>query len=162
MTMQITKLNAFSVAASEGRTPAPLDILGEPVLVKLASTDTDGAAAIFHLTVPPMSGPPLHRHSREDEWFYVLHGIVTFEIDGERFALEQGASAFAPRGTVHAYQNFRAETAMLLVMTTPGTDFNHFFVALSQCNNGLPSPDFQRSEQIMKEHGIEMIGPPLS
>ena len=71
MTTNSTNLNAFALAARQARTPEPLDILGEKVLVKLANADTNGAAAIFHLTVPPMSGPPVHRHSREDEWFYV-------------------------------------------------------------------------------------------
>jgi hypothetical protein len=69
MTNLTTNLNAFALAARQGLTPEPLDILGAEVLVKLTNTDTNGAAAIFHLTAPPMSGPPVHRHSREDEWF---------------------------------------------------------------------------------------------
>lgn len=162
MTIQAAKVSAFSVAPGEGRTSEPLDILGEPALVKLAESDTDGAAAVFHLTVPKMTGPPLHRHSREDEWFYVLDGVVTFQIDGERFTLSQGGSAFANRGTVHAFQNFATDTAKMLVMTTPGVNFNQFFIALSDCNKGLPVPDFQRSEMIMNEYGIDLVGPPLS
>ena len=109
-----------------------------------------------------MSGPPLHRHSREDEWFYVLEGMITLEIDGARTVVEPGSSAFAPRGTVHAFQNFTSDTGKMLVMTTPGTDFNRFFVALSAHNMGLAAPDLQGSMQIMMEHGIEMMGPPLT
>jgi uncharacterized cupin superfamily protein len=71
--------------------------------VKLTNTDSNGAAAVFHLTVPPMSGPPLHRHSREDEWLYVLGGEIIAEIDGQRVVLGAGGSAFAPRGTVHTF-----------------------------------------------------------
>ena|SRR5215469_13905675 len=81
MTTQTTALIAFALAASEGRTTLPLNILGTEVSVKLANADTDGAAAIFRHAVAPMSGPPLHRHSREDEWFYVLRG----EIPGDRW-----------------------------------------------------------------------------
>jgi quercetin dioxygenase-like cupin family protein len=162
MITQTTHVNSFRLAATEGRTRGPLDILGEPVLVKLAGNDTDGRVAVFHLTVPTHSGPPLHRHSREDEWFYVLDGVITVEIDGERTLAKPGDSVFAPRGTVHAYQNLAADTARMIVMTTPGTDFNHFFVALSAHNKGLPTPDFKGTELIMNEHGIEMIGPPLS
>jgi quercetin dioxygenase-like cupin family protein len=106
MTTHRTSLNAFALAARQGRTPEPLDILGEEVLVKLTNADTNGAAAVFHLTVPPMSGPPRHRHSREDEWFYVLDGQITAEVDGQRTVLHAGDSGFASRGTAHAFQNF--------------------------------------------------------
>jgi quercetin dioxygenase-like cupin family protein len=161
MGAQIT-VNSFVLGESEGRTPEALNILGQATLVKLTSSDTGGDVAVFHLTVPPMSGPPLHRHSREDEWFYVLDGTITLEIDGTRTVVKPGDSAFALRGTVHAFQNFTAETGKMLVMTTPGTDFNRFFVALSAHNMGLAAPDLPGSVQIMMEHGIEMMGPPLS
>lgn len=162
MEAQVEAVNSFVLGEAEGRTAEPLNIMGETTLVKVASSDTGGAAAVFHLTVPPMSGPPLHRHSREDEWFYVLEGTITIEIDGQRTVARAGDSAFAARGTVHAFQNFTAETGKLLVMTTPGTDFNKFFVALSAHNMGLPAPDLPGSVQIMSNYGIEMIGPPLS
>lgn len=159
---QMEKGNSFILGEAEGRTPEPLDILGQATLVKLASSDTGGEVAVFHLTVPPMSGPPLHRHSREDEWFYVLEGVMTIEVDGVRKTVKTGDSAFAMRGTVHAFQNFSQETGKMLVMTTPGTDFNQFFVALSAHNKGLEAPDLPGSVQIMQEYGIEMMGPPLS
>jgi hypothetical protein len=62
----------FTLAPHEGRTPAPLNVVGEETLVKVSPADSGGALAAFHLVAPPMSGPPRHVHSREDEWFYVL------------------------------------------------------------------------------------------
>jgi len=41
------------------------------VLVKLAGSDTNDAVEVVHPTEPKLAGPPLHRHSGEDEWFYV-------------------------------------------------------------------------------------------
>jgi quercetin dioxygenase-like cupin family protein len=161
MTMPSLKLEAFAVAAREGRTPEPLDILGQECLVKLSNADTNGAAAVFHLDAPPMSGPPLHRHSREDEWFYVLDGEVTVEVDGRRSVLSAGGSAFAPRGTAHTFQIFGPAGARMLVMVTPG-GVDQLFGALSALNKPLPAPDFARTEQIMNEYGLELLGPPLS
>ena len=66
-----TNLNSFIIGAQEGRTGEPLHVFGLEVLVKLANADRNAAAAILHATVPPMSRPPLHRYSCEDEWFYV-------------------------------------------------------------------------------------------
>jgi mannose-6-phosphate isomerase-like protein (cupin superfamily) len=154
---QDKSLNSFTLAAGQGRTAESLDILGEEVLVKL----TNAAAAIFHLTVPPMSGPPLHRHSREDEWFYVLQGQITADIGGQQIVLDAGGSGFASRGTVHTFQNFGDVVARMLVMVTPG-GFNHFFEELSALNQGLPAPDLVRTEKLMNEYGIELLGPPLS
>src|SRR6516164_6860613 len=140
MTTHSNRLNSFTLKFGQGRTAEPLDILGQEVLVKLTNADTNGATAIFHLTVPPMSGPPLHRHSREDEWFYVLEGKITAEINYQRIVLDAGGSSFAPRGTVHAYQNFGHAVAQMLVMVTPG-GFNRFFAEVSSLNKGLPAPD---------------------
>jgi len=47
MTVSVSSLTAFSLGAGAGRTREPLDILGQMALVKLASTDTDGAAAVL-------------------------------------------------------------------------------------------------------------------
>jgi quercetin dioxygenase-like cupin family protein len=161
MTTQTVNGNAFALATYEGRTLCPLDVLGTEVLVKLGNTDANGATAVFHQDVPPMSGPPLHRHSHEDEWFYVLDGEITFEIDGQRTVLCAGGSAFAPRGTAHTFKNFRDLSAKMLVMVTPGR-FQQFFEDLSSLNAALPAPDLIRSEQLMLEYGIELLGPPLS
>jgi quercetin dioxygenase-like cupin family protein len=161
MTKQATTLNTFALTASEGRTVPPLNILGRDLLVKLANADTDGAVAIFHQVVSPMSGPPFHRHSREDEWFYILDGEITLEIDGKRTTLHAGDSAFAPRGTAHTIQNFDDATAEVLALVTPG-DLNQFFEELSLFSKRQPGSDPTEIERIAKKYGIEILGPPLS
>jgi quercetin dioxygenase-like cupin family protein len=155
------RLKALVVGPRDHRSQEPLDVLGEPCLTKLAGSDTDGAAAVMHLTVPKMSGPPLHRHSREDEWFYVLDGELTFEVDGNRFTGTAGSSAFAPRGTVHAYQNFQNEAAHILVMVTPA-GLDDFFEEVAALNKGRSQPDYARVEKLMESYGMELLGPPLS
>lgn len=144
-----------------GRTPAPLNVLGTPVLVKLLGADTGGHAAMFHVTAPPLSGPPLHRHQNEDEWFYVLEGHLTAEVDGRRIELAPGDSAFLPRGTAHTYQNFTEATARMLVMTTPA-GFDNFFVECSAMSEGAAEPDLAAVEQLMNRHGLTLLGPPLA
>jgi inner membrane protein len=74
MTDRRTTARPFTLAADEGRTETPLNVVGEPTLVKVSAADSNGALAMFHLTAPPLTGPPLHVHTREDETFYVLDG----------------------------------------------------------------------------------------
>ena len=154
-------MKALILGATDHRSSEPLDVLGEPGLVKLAGKDTDGAVAVTHLTVPKMSGPPLHRHSREDEWFYILDGELVWVVDGERHTGGPGASAFLPRGTAHTFQNFRDETAHILVMVTPA-GLERFFEDVTALNKGLAQPDFAGTGKLMGDYGLELLGPPLS
>lgn len=157
MTTRTPTVSAFTLTSSEGRTPQPLNILGAEILVKLADADTLGAVAIFHEIVPPLGGPPLHRHSYEDEWFYVLNGEITLEIDGERKLVYAGGSAFAPRGTVHAFKNFNDSPAEMLAVVTPSR-FHMFFEELSS----LSTPDIEGMERLANDYGIDILGPSLS
>lgn len=165
MTMQTTSdataaIRSFALAASEGRTPSPLNIVGEETLVKVSTADSDGRFAAFHLVAPPMSGPPRHVHTREDEWFYVLEGELMFEIDGERTVIGPGGSVFLQRGVVHAYQNFTSVDARLLIVTAPG-GFCDFFVELSAAAapGGMPSPEAFAA--LDAKYGITTLGPPM-
>jgi len=151
---------AFTLEAHEGRT-APLNVVGEPTLVKVAAADTGGAFALFHLTAPPLTGPPLHRHSREDEAFYVLEGELVFEVDGVRTTVGAGGVVYLPRGVTHRYQNFTKQDVQLLIAVTPG-GFHDFFVELSAATpagGGMPPLDVL--QQIDVRYGIETLGPPM-
>lgn len=151
----------FTLGSDEGRTAQPLNIVGEPTLVKVSSSDTGGAFALFHLTAPPLTGPPLHRHSREDETFYVLEGELVFEIDSVRSTVGAGGVVFLPRGVTHRYQNFTKHDARLLIAVTPG-GFQDFFVELSAATpagGGMPPLDVL--QQIDGRYGIETLGPPM-
>jgi quercetin dioxygenase-like cupin family protein len=161
MTMTGRRLKTLVLGPQDHRLREPLDVLGEPGLVKLSGADTNNAVAMVHLTVPKLAGPPLHRHSREDEWFYVLDGEIVLQVDGQRFTAGAGTSAFAPRGTAHAYQNFRDEAAHVLVMVTPA-GLDQFFEDVTAQNKGLSQPDLARVEQLMQSYGMELLGPPLS
>lgn len=148
------------LSANQGRTSAPLNIVGEQTLVKLAPEDSEGRYAVFHLDAPPMTGPPLHVHAREDEFFYVLEGELVFEIDGTCHTVAAGGSVGLLRGTPHRYQNFTTELARLLIITTPG-DFAHFFVELSAITPPGSLPTMEQHLTLDTKYGITTLGPPM-
>lgn len=148
------------LAADEGRTAAPLNIVGETTLVKIAPEDCEGRYAVFHLEAPPMSGPPLHVHSREDEFFYVLDGELVFEVDGVCHVVRTGGSVGLMRGTPHRYQNFTQQTARLLIVTTPG-DFAHFFEELSAVTPAGGLPSMEQLVSLDARYGLTTLGPPM-
>ncbi len=161
MKTQEKRTPAFVLQPQEGRTSRPLDVLGVPTLVKIAGSDVENRAAMFHLTVPTMAGPPLHRPHREDEWMYILEGEITIQIDAEQTLAGPGTMAFAARGTVHTFQNFQKTPARMLVVVTPA-GLDNFFLDVAGANQGLAAPDFARTEQIMNSYGLDLMGPPLA
>jgi len=74
-------------------------------MVKLSGADTGGRFTIVEETTPSMSGPPLHQHSREDEWLFILEGKYRIQIGEQMLFAMAGDSLFAPRGIPHTFQN---------------------------------------------------------
>jgi oxalate decarboxylase/phosphoglucose isomerase-like protein (cupin superfamily) len=128
--------------------------------VKVSADDSDDTLAFFHLVAPPMSGPPRHVHTREDELFYVLEGELVFELDGERHTVRAGDTVYLRRGVVHTYQNFTASDVQLLIATVPGT-FCRFFVELSAVTPLGAMPDPVQMDAMATEYGITTLGPPM-
>jgi mannose-6-phosphate isomerase-like protein (cupin superfamily) len=147
-------------AAAEGRTPAPLNVVGEATLIKVGPDDCEGRYALFHLVAPPMSGPPLHVHSREDECFYVLDGEIVFEVDGACHTVTAGGCVAVMRGMVHRYQNFTDRNASLLIVTTPG-DFAGFFVEISAMTPPGGMPTMEQLVSLDAKYGLTTLGPPM-
>ena len=152
--------HAFFLKPGEARSGGPLDILGDRVWIKLGGADTDGSYAIMENLTEPQAGPPLHRHRREDESFYVLEGEYLFEVDGKQIAAGPGCSIFAPRGTAHTFQNVGSTTGRMLAMVQPaGLDL--FFSELAGATSGLRQPDLPGMRELFQKYGLELLGPPL-
>ena len=145
------------VAPREGRTTNPLTIGGQEVFIKVAGADTNDALSCMFHTVPPMTGPPLHQHQREDELFYVVEGEITFEVDGKRTVAKAGTMLFAPRLTVHAFQNFSQSAARLLITLVPG-GMDRMFVEASKLTGENVAAQFG---PIGARYGLTLKGPPL-
>jgi quercetin dioxygenase-like cupin family protein len=68
----------------------PLTVLGDRVLLKFTSPDTNGLFTLTEQFNAPGTGIPLHRHTREDETFWVLEGQVEFVVAGTTTIVEPG------------------------------------------------------------------------
>lgn len=148
------------VKAGETRTPAALNIFGIPMWIKLSGEDTGGAYAIMEDNTPAQQGPPLHRHLREDESFYVIEGQYVFEVDGKQIHAGPGSTVYAPKGTAHRFQNTGLTPGKLLVMVQPA-GLDSFFVNIDAVTKGVREPDLEVVIPIFEKHGLELLGPPL-
>ena len=87
----------------------------------------------FSLVEHPMSAralaAPLHRHSREDEYSYVLEGRVGAMLGDEVVIGSPADLIFKPRGQWHTFWNAGDEPARLLEIISPA-GFEQYFAEL--------------------------------
>ena len=133
--------------------------VGGPVLIKAGTETTGGTFALLEVTWPPLEGPPLHVHAREDEMWWVLEGDWRFRMDNETHRVRPGSFAFVPRGVTHSFQNVGQTPARILVMFTP-SGMDRFFEQQSELAPGRDDPEAY--DAIAQNNWMRVTGPPLA
>ena len=128
-------------------------------------------SVVEHPIAPRTLCAPLHRHSREDEYSFVLEGRMGAQLGDEVVYAEAGDFVFKPRDQWHTFWNAGDEPCRILEIIAPG-GFEHFFVELGAVE-GPPSDevmgeltarygvefDMEATAKIAAEHGLTF--PPL-
>jgi quercetin dioxygenase-like cupin family protein len=149
--------------AGEGRSTWAV---GDRYTIKTSGQDSGGAFAIFEALVPSQSGPPPHRHSREDEAFYVLEGELEFHVDGRQIVAGTGAWITLAKGSLHRFKNIGQSPARLLILVVPA-GLDEFFLEVGREGNPL-SPDtpvtvepgdIEKMVAVAPKYGIEIVLP---
>jgi quercetin dioxygenase-like cupin family protein len=155
-------LAPIALGADEGEA---LWFLGVLATVKAASETTDGRVAVIEHLAPRGAGSPLHVHRREDEWFYVTEGELTFSVGGRVIAAPAGSFVYGPRDIPHTFE-VTSDQARFLLVTEPA-GFERFMRALAEPAQALTvpppadePPDVERLAAIAADYGIEILGPP--
>jgi mannose-6-phosphate isomerase-like protein (cupin superfamily) len=132
---------------------------GEYHIVATAA-ETGNTHFAFEAIEPPGGGPPLHIHTREEEFFLVLDGEVSFYIGGRVIHARPGESAFVPRGTPHCFKNTSTRDARLLVLFTPG-GIEGFFEYGRSLTGTRPSEEtlLDRLNELAPPYGLTVLGP---
>ena len=88
-----------------------------------------GFSLVEHPMSPRALGAPLHRHSREDEYSYVLEGRVGALLGDEVAEGGPGDLIFKPRNQWHTFWNAGDTPARLLEIISPA-GFERYFAEL--------------------------------
>lgn len=144
--------------AGENRFSFANDAQAKASPCKVSSEDSGGACTVLELNALPRSGPFLHVHHREDEWYYVLSGDFIFKALGQEFSLSTGGSIWLPRDIPHVWANTATTDGKLILMCQPG-GFEKFFDEIGNVPMSKKNPDTMR--ELMAKYGMEMLGPPI-
>lgn len=143
----------------------PLWFLGTLVTLKATAETTGGRVAVIEHLAPRGAGSPLHVHRREDEWFYVIEGELTFWVGGRRIEAPAGAFVYGPRDVPHTFVVNSEQARFLLVVEPAG--FDALVRALGQPAERLvippaatEPPDVGAMAALAAEYGVEILGPP--
>jgi mannose-6-phosphate isomerase-like protein (cupin superfamily) len=119
------------------------------------ATDSDRG---FSLVEHPMSAralaAPLHRHTREDEYSYVIEGRVGALLGDEVVVGAPGDLIFKPRHQWHTFWNAGDEPARLLEIISPG-GFERYFAELVELG-GSTQAEPQELATLAARYGLEV------
>jgi quercetin dioxygenase-like cupin family protein len=104
---------------------------------------------VVEITISPGVEPPLHVHSRENEWFYVLDGRATFHVGGETHAGGSGAFVALPKGIPHTF-TVDSPTARFILLNAPGGFERMFELAPKTVDDAVNA---------LRRYGVEVVGP---
>ena len=161
-TTDVTEVAPIALSAGEGEA---LWFLGILATIKSSAATTNGRVAVIEHLAPQGSGSPLHVHRREDEWFYVIEGELTFWVGGAVTVAPAGSFVYGPRDIPHTF-TVTSERARFLLVTEPA-GFEDFLRALAVPARELtlppasiqpPDPETMMAAAAL--HGIEILGPP--
>lgn len=118
---------------------------------------SDEFSVVEHSMAPGIIGAPLHTHSREDEFSYIVSGNIHVQLGDRLLELGPRDVIWKPRGVPHAFWNASSEPALVLELIIPG-GFECYFrelVELAHASGGGP-PDRERMVEVQRRYGLEM------
>ncbi len=120
---------------------------------KVVPADTNGNLFIIeHTNLMPGTGPALHLHLAQEEWFCVLAGEVVFQVGDQRVHLGSGGSMLAPRRVPHTFSAV-GSPAHLLIAFTPAGKMEQYFI------DAAAHPSLAATADFTNQYDIQWIGP---
>jgi quercetin dioxygenase-like cupin family protein len=159
--MEAPMAKAITHKAGEGQA---FWMLGGLYEVLLSSEETNGAATVMQMTLPPGMGPPPHVHHKGvTETVYVIEGTLTYQIDGKTVDGGPGSLFRIPADTV---ESFEPKSRVRVLITYEPGGIEKFFAEAGEParRREIPPapttpPDVARLTSIGAKYGVEIKAP---
>jgi mannose-6-phosphate isomerase-like protein (cupin superfamily) len=117
-------------------------------------TSDGGFSLVEHPMSPRALAAPLHRHTREDEYSYVLEGRMGALLGDDVLEAGPGDLVLKPREEWHTFWNAGDEPCRILEIIAPA-GFERFFAELVDLG-GVAQADPSTLAQLCERYALEM------
>jgi mannose-6-phosphate isomerase-like protein (cupin superfamily) len=118
------------------------------------SEETGGGFSLIEHPIPPKTlAGPVHRHSREDEYSFVIEGRMGALLGDDVIVAEVGDLAFKPRNQWHTFWNPDDTPCRILEIISPG-GFERYFDEMASL---VARPDLDPAQlgELGARYGLE-------
>src|SRR5215212_2903560 len=142
-----------------------VDIQSAGVRFMAWSEETGGGFSLVEHPIPPRGlVAPLHKHSREDEYSFVLEGRMGALLGDDLVHADAGDLVFKPRDQWHTFWNAGDGPCRILEIISPG-GFEHCFDEAAEPREAMAGErsldarygiefDFESVGRLCEEHGL--------
>ena len=118
-------------------------------------SESGGGFSLVEHPMPPRAlAAPLHRHSREDEYSFVLEGRMGALLGDDVVEAGVGDLVFKPRDQWHTFWNAGDQRCRFLEIISPA-GFEDYFKEMVEAL-ASPPPDMERLAGIPARYGLEV------
>lgn len=122
----------------------------------LAGADTAEGGSALEMRTAPGFDTGAHRHSRIEEYFYVLDGEIEARAGDRMVVGGPGTFVYVPKGLPHSIANRSADPAAFLLFTTP-PGHEDYFRDLADVLSAEGPPDARLIAQVRARHDTEQL-----
>ncbi|HEU4975546.1 MAG TPA: cupin domain-containing protein [Baekduia sp.] len=131
-----------------------LGSIGVRFVIDSEETHAGGFSLVEHPLPPRRLAAPLHRHSREDEYSFVVEGRMGALLGDEVVFAEAGDLVHKPRNQWHTFWNAGDEPCRILEIIAPG-GFEDFFDELVTAGQSDDPPEPEALAGLGARYGLE-------
>jgi mannose-6-phosphate isomerase-like protein (cupin superfamily) len=150
--METTAAKAKVVGPADGKAGF-LGSIGVRFMIDGAEAD-ERVSLVEHPMSPRALAAPLHRHTREDEYSFVLEGRMGALLGDEVLEAGPGDLVFKPRNQWHTFWNAGDEPTRILEIISPA-GFERFFAELVDLG-GVTEAEPQVLAELCARYELEM------
>ena len=133
-----------------------VDLGGLGIVWKLEGAESDDRFSVVHHPLAPRAlAAPLHRHTREDEYSYVLSGTLGALLGEDVVTAEPGTWVLKPRNQWHTFWNAGDTPCEIIEIISPA-GFENFFRELAEVYSTDGQPDLARFVELCSRYALEM------
>ena len=147
-----TQLDSVTIPADGG---ARVEIGGLGIVWKIEGAESSKRFSVVHHPLAPRAlAAPLHRHTREDEYSFVLEGTLGALLGDDVVTAGPGTWVFKPRNQWHTFWNAGDTPCEIIEIISPA-GFENFFRELAEVYASDGEPDLSRFAELCGRYALE-------